>query len=360
MRVMKHLVVGMLLIGLIVALAAYFGQSKVTTLGKESILLTEPQQLLVKPGSSFRAVIEELVERGIIDQPLLLRLYARQHKLSQRIQAGEYLLEPGLSHDGMLQMMVDGRVISYQVTLVEGQTVKEFVAVLQSHPQLVTTLEHSDPQSIASLLNITGSAEGWIYPDTYQFTRGTSDLQILQRAYRTMKTVLEQEWAERADKLPLQSAYEALILASIVEKETGVAVERPAIAGVFTRRLQKGMRLQTDPTVIYGMGDRYKGNIRRADLLQETPYNTYRINGLPPTPIANPGRAAIHAALHPESGGALYFVAKGDGSHQFSATLQQHNSAVSRFQRHQRRQNYRSSPAVSSDSVVNPTQKDTR
>ncbi len=357
MRVLKQLLLSALLIGLVVAVAAYVGLSKVATLSQQPILLTEPQQLWVKPGSSFRAVLAELVERGIIDQPLLLRFYAHQHRLAQRIQAGEYLLEPGLSHAAMLQRLVEGRVISYQVTLVEGQTVRELVAVLQAHPQLLTTLEQTDPLAIAESLGMSGSAEGWIYPDTYQFTRGTSDLQILQRAYRAMQGVLEQEWGERAAKLPLQSAYEALILASIVEKETGVAVERPAIAGVFSRRLQQGMRLQTDPTVIYGMGERYKGNIRRADLLRETPYNTYRIKGLPPTPIANPGRAAIHAVLHPESGTALYFVAKGDGSHQFSATLSQHNRAVSHFQRHKRSQHYRSSPALNAD-VATPATED--
>lgn len=355
MRVLKHLLIAALLIGLVVVVATLVGQSKMSSLAQKPLLLSAPQQLLIKPGSSFRAVIDQLFERGIIDQPLLLRFYARQQKLAQRIQAGEYLLEPGLSHEAMLQMMVQGRVQSYQVTLVEGQTVRELVAVLRDHPQIQPTLEQSDPGAIAKLLGIDGSAEGWIYPDTYQFTRGTSDRQILQRAYQAMQAVLEQEWAERADTLPLESAYEALILASIVEKETGAAVERPAIAGVFTRRLQKGMRLQTDPTVIYGMGENYHGNIRSADLNRSTPYNTYRIKGLPPTPIANPGRAAIHAALHPESGTALYFVAKGDGSHQFSTTLQQHNSAVARFQRNQRRTDYRSSPAAKSDAAATPT-----
>ncbi len=345
MRVLKNLLLGALLIGLVVAGAAYVGQSRVATLTQQPLLLNEPQQLTIKPGTSFRSVVEQLVERGIIDQPLLLRFYARQHNLAQRIQAGEYWLEPGLSHAALLQMLVQGRVRSYRVTLVEGQTVQELVAALQMHPQIVATLEQSDPDAIAQVLGITGSAEGWVYPDTYQFTRGTTDQQILQRAYQRMQQLLEQEWAARAAELPLDSAYEALILASIVEKETGVAFERPAIAGVFIRRLQKGMRLQTDPTVIYGMGERYQGNIRRADLNRKTPYNTYRIDGLPPTPIASPGRAAIHAALNPEAGDSLFFVAKGDGSHQFSATLAEHNRAVTRFQRHKRRQNYRSSPA---------------
>ncbi|MFT5722314.1 MAG: UPF0755 protein [Motiliproteus sp.] len=352
MRVLKHLLIAALLIGVVVAIAAYVGQSRLSSLAQKPLLLSEPQELLIKPGSSFRAVIDQLLERGIIDQPLSLRFYARRHQLAQRIQAGEYLLEPGLTHQAMLQMLVQGQVRTYQVTLVEGQTVRELVAVLRAHPVIEATLERSDPEAIAKLLGIAGSAEGWIYPDTYQFRRGTTDRQILQRAYQAMQVLLEQEWAERAAELPLKSAYEALILASIVEKETGAAVERPAIAGVFTRRLQKGMRLQTDPTVIYGMGEDYKGNIRSADLRRKTPYNTYRINGLPPTPIANPGRAALHAALHPEPGTALYFVAKGNGFHQFSSTLKQHNNAVSRFQRNRRRTDYRSSPALKDDAAA--------
>ncbi len=191
--------------------------------------------------------------------------------------------------------------------------------------------------------------EGWIYPDTYSYTKGTRDIDVLRRAYQRMQQVLAEEWEARSQPLPLSSPYEALILASIVEKETGAPEERAAIAGVFVRRLQKNMRLQTDPTVIYGMGDNYRGNIRRSDLTRYTPYNTYKIDGLPPTPIANPGREAIHASLHPAPGKALYFVAKGDGRHQFSATLVEHNRAVQVYQKRQRRQDYRSSPATDSD-----------
>jgi UPF0755 protein len=241
-------------------------------------------------------------------------------------------------------MMVQGKVRRYQVTLVEGQTVRQYLAVLHAHPQIINTLQQGDPDSVAKAIAIDGSAEGWIYPDTYQFTKGATDLQLLKRAHQTMQGVLQQEWQRRADALPLNNAYQALVLASIIEKETGVTAEREAIAGVFTRRLQQRMRLQTDPTVIYGMGARYKGKITRADLARKTPYNTYRINGLPPTPIASPGRAAIYAALHPKAGDALYFVAKGDGSHQFSATLAQHNKAVRQYQL-KRRKDYRSAPA---------------
>ena len=174
--------------------------------------------------------------------------------------------------------------------------------------------------------------EGWLFPDTYLFDRGTSDVEILSRAHRRMREVLDEEWAKREQGLPLETPYQALTLASIVEKETGLASERPQIAGVFVRRLQKGMKLQTDPTVIYGMGDDFDGNIRREDLTRPTPYNTYVIQGLPPTPIALPGREAINAVLHPADGDALYFVARGDGSHHFSATLDEHNCAVRHYQ----------------------------
>mgnify|MGYP000117690741 FL=1 len=199
-------------------------------------------------------------------------------------------------------------------------------------------------QEIEKLLGLeaTSHLEGQFYPDTYNFHKGDSDLDILKRAHNRLKTILGEEWAARQKDLPLESAYEALILASIIEKETGVPEERPEIAGVFVRRLQKKMRLQTDPTVIYGLGDNYQGNITRKHLRQDTIYNTYRISGLPPTPIALVGRAAIHAALNPKPGKSLYFVAKGDGSHYFSATLEEHNKAVRKFQL-KRRSDYRSS-----------------
>ena len=187
------------------------------------------------------------------------------------------------------------------------------------------------------------SLEGWFYPDTYIFPRGTTDIEILKQAYSRMNEVLDEEWSDKDKDLPFDTRYEALILASLIEKETGVAHERSEIAGVFVRRLQKGMRLQTDPTVIYGLGSEFDGNLTRAHLLEETPYNTYRINGLPPTPIAAPGRDAIRAAVNPAEGNALYFVGRGDGAHQFSATLEEHNAAVRKYQIEQRAPDYRSS-----------------
>ncbi|MCW8887203.1 MAG: endolytic transglycosylase MltG, partial [Motiliproteus sp.] len=243
-------------------------------------------------------------------------------------------------------------------SLIEGLRASDYLSKLAAHPDLVQTLKEQSHEQVAKQLGITsGKLEGWIYPDTYSFTRGTSDLDILTRAYQRMKKVLDQEWQQKQKGLPLNTPYEALILASIVEKETGVAFERPEIAGVFIRRLQKKMRLQTDPTVIYGMGDRYKGNITRADLKRKTAYNTYQIMGLPPTPIANPGKEAIRAVLNPAAGKALYFVAKGDGSHQFSATYAEHNKAVQHYQRSKRRKDYRSAPPSSALSKPKQQQK---
>ena len=348
MRVMKHLLWGILLVLLVVAIAAYIGTAKIHGLADQPLLNKHSEFYELKPGTSFKLLAEQLHQRGIIDQPLLFRLYAREQQLAHRIQAGEYQIPPEISHADLLQMLVAGRVRAYQITLVEGQTVTELLQVIQAHPQIKATLDpQSDAAAIGKALGLKGSAEGWILPETYQVTRGTQDIDLLKRAHQQMQQVLKQVWEQRADKLPLKTPYEALILASIVEKETGAAFERPQIAGVFTRRLVKGMRLQTDPTVIYGMGEHYQGNITRADLNRKTPYNTYRINGLPPTPIANPGQAAIEAALNPKPGKALYFVAKGDGTHQFSDTLAQHNQAVYRYQRSQRRKDYRSAPPAS-------------
>jgi UPF0755 protein len=232
----------------------------------------------------------------------------------------------------VLERLVSGKTIQYPVTLVEGWTFRQAVDHIAEDPRYGDLLGKSDADLMAALGRGGEHPEGRFFPDTYAFPRAATGLDVLRRALERMDQVLAEEWAARAPDLPIDSPYEALILASIVEKETGLAEERPAIAGVFTRRLQKGMRLQTDPTVIYGMGERFDGDIRRADLREATPYNTYVITGLPPTPIALPGRAAIHAALNPEPGEALYFVARGDGGHVFSATLEEHNAAVRKYQ----------------------------
>lgn len=275
--------------------------------------------------------------------PRWFGLYVRLLGL-HNIKAGEYLLQPGDTPRAVVEKLNKGEVVSFQITFPEGWTLRQWLAHLHTYERIANTLEgKSDAEIIAALGLSLNHLEGWFFPDTYHFGSGESDVDILRRAYLKMAKVLDEEWQNRQSGLPINSPYEALILASIVEKETGVAAERQTIAGVFVRRLVKGMRLQTDPTVIYGLGADYRGNITRKHLRQATPYNTYKIDGLPPTPIAMPGRAAIHAALNPAPGEALFFVARGDGSHVFSATLEEHNKAVRNYQM-RRVEDYRSSP----------------
>lgn len=303
------------------------------------------QKIVITAGSGFSAITSRLQQQGVIRHPNIWKIYARLTGKATRVQAGEYQFESGLSPIGMLDKLLKGDVIQYQITLVEGWTFKQFLQALAAEEKLEHKLTGLSPaQIMARLGDDKRHPEGLFFPDSYQFTLGTSDEDILRRAYKRLNTILEQEWQQRSQGLPYKSAYEALIMASIIEKETGQPSERAEIAGVFVRRLQKGMRLQTDPTVIYGLGDEYQGNIRRKHLRQATPYNTYVIRALPPTPIAMVGREAIHAALHPKPGKSLYFVARGDGSHVFSDTLQQHNEAVRRYQL-KRVEQYRSSPS---------------
>lgn len=305
----------------------------------------ESQKVQIKAGSGFSSIAAKLQHQGLITNPNLWKIYARLTGKATRVQAGEYQFETGLSPVAMLDKLIKGEVIQHQITLVEGWTFKQFLQALAAEEKLEHKLTGLKPSEImAKLGDEKRHPEGLFFPDSYQFTLGTSDEDILRRAFKRLETILAEEWQQRAENLPYETPYEALIMASIVEKETGQPSERAEIAGVFVRRLQKGMRLQTDPTIIYGLGDSYKGNIRRKHLKQYTPYNTYVIPALPPTPIAMVGREAIHAALHPQAGKSLYFVAKGDGSHFFSDTLQQHNEAVRRYQL-KRVEQYRSSPA---------------
>lgn len=298
----------------------------------------------VQRGSSLGYFAYEMQRKNIISYPRAFLLYARLIQETD-IAAGEYFFPDGITLKKMHAMLVQGDVVAYQVTIVEGWTYKQAVDELHDQPKLVKLLK--DPFDIEQLkqFGITvDHPEGWFFPDTYQYSSGTTDVDILQQAYQRMQTILGQEWLERDKTVPYEGPYQALIMASIVERETGVISERNKIAGVFVRRLNKKMRLQTDPTVIYGLGDRYRGNIKRRHLKMKTPYNTYVIKGLPPTPIALPGKGAIHAALHPDAGNELYFVAKGDGSHHFSSTLEEHNKAVQQYQIYRRTKDYRSSP----------------
>lgn len=301
-------------------------------------------RLQVERGASLRGVAQSLAQDGVLAHPELLVLFGRLEGSDARIKLGEYALSPDLTGPELLRLLEEGRVVQYQVTLPEGITLAQALQRLSRAEGLTRVLAGPDDPRLAALVTPYPHPEGLFFPDSYQFTRGDSDLDILERAHRRMREVLGAEWAAKADGLPLETPYEALILASIVERETGLVEERKTIAGVFVRRLQKRMRLQTDPTVIYGLGAGFDGNLRRVHLNDDAnPYNTYRHHGLPPTPIALPGRAAINAALHPADGNALYFVARGDGGHAFSATLAEHNQAVRKYQL-KRRKDYRSSP----------------
>ncbi|MCP5306517.1 MAG: endolytic transglycosylase MltG [Chromatiaceae bacterium] len=287
----------------------------------------------VRKGASLATVANDLAAAGMLERPRYLQWYGRFTGQANAIRAGEYRLDDQLKPASLLALLVSGRSVSYSLTLLEGWNIRQVRAAVAAHEALEHTLQDvGDAELMARLGRPDEHPEGRFFPDTYQFTRGTSDLEFLRRALETMDRELAAAWEKRAADVPLSSPEEALILASIVEKETGLAEERPEIAGVFARRLRKGMKLQTDPTVIYGIGANFDGNIRRSDLQRDTPYNTYVHTGLPPTPICMPGRAALLAAVDPAPGSSLYFVARGDGSHAFSATLEQHNAAVRKYQ----------------------------
>ncbi|MBQ0741709.1 MAG: endolytic transglycosylase MltG [Pseudomonas sp.] len=313
----------------------------------QPLQVEQVQNLDVPSGSSPARIFSRLEQDGILHSSEWLRRYWQWQKPDAVLQVGEYVMEPGMTAEDLLQRLANAEVLQRSVTLVEGWTFKQVRDQLARAERLQQTLDPDwSMEKVMEELGLKGvHAEGQFFPDTYQYTFGMSDRDILLRAYERMQSVLEEAWASRAENLPIKTPYEALILASIIERETGVPHERDEIAGVFTRRLQIGMRLQTDPTVIYGMGDEYEGRIRLRHLREPTAYNTYTIDGLPPTPIAMPGREALIAAVTPKKGSSLYFVAKGDGSHVFSNSLQEHNQAVRRFQIEQRAADYRSSPA---------------
>jgi UPF0755 protein len=297
--------------------------------------LTEAKTYTVVAGTNLKKISEDLHQQGLMDVPAVyLQLFGRLTGQAHLIKAGEYQLQPGTTLPELLTQLVAGKVVMNAFTIIEGMTAKELISAVQQHPKLTKTSETLTTDIVMAELGDTDkNAEGWFLPETYHFPTGTSDLEFLKRAYQQMQDALEKEWAEREEDLPYKTPYEALIMASIIEKETGIAEERPEIAGVFVRRLKIGMRLQTDPTVIYGMGENFDGNIRRKDLRTDTPYNTYTRGGLPPTPICLPSVESIHAALHPAEGKALYFVATGkDGRHVFSSNLRDHNNAVRRYQ----------------------------
>ena len=288
----------------------------------------------IAPGSSFAAVTSKLVDDGVIENDFWYRLYARWSGEAGGIHAGEYIIEQGATPKSLLEQFTSGTVRLYSFTIIEGWNHRDLLQSLRSHEAIDATMTEEDwPALMESLGAQVVHPEGLFLPETYRFPRNTSDREILAQAYTQMKSVVDEEWLARSESAPVDTPYEALILASIVEKETARADERPRIAGVFARRLEKRMRLQTDPTVIYGIGPGFNGNLTRKDLQTDTPYNTYTRHGLPPTPIAMPGRAAINAVLNPAAGEELFFVAtgRGDGSHTFSVTKAEHDAAVAAY-----------------------------
>ncbi len=293
----------------------------------------------IAPGSALITIANALSEEQILRSPRIFRWYAQLNGHAGSIRAGEYRIDSGTTARELLDKFVSGDVQLYSFTVVEGWTYREMVAALAAHPAVEQTITAEDwPRLIESFMTSATHPEGMFLPETYRFPRNTRDIDVLRQAFDLLAETLHTEWDSRDDGLPLNSPYEALVLASIIEKETARADERAKISGVFVRRLQKRMRLQTDPTVIYGIGESFNGNLTRRDLHADTPYNTYTRAGLPPTPIALAGKAAINAALHPAPGSELYFVATGlgDGSHKFSETKEQHDAAVREYLARQR------------------------
>lgn len=288
----------------------------------------------ITPKSSLRSAAAQMQEAGVGINADLLALLARWQGGATGIKAGSYSVKQGITPNQLLTKLVRGEVTQGEALLVEGWTFRQWRARLDQHPDLKHETLGLSEAEIANRLGIDGGKlEGWLLPDTYLFDKQSSDIELLARAHRAMKNKLDLAWNERAPGLPYKTPYEVLIMASIVEKETGRSDDRAQVAGVFVNRLRKGMLLQTDPTVIYGLGETFDGNLRKRDLQTDTPYNTYARSGLPPTPIAMPGLASIQAALHPSANDMLYFVARGDGSSHFSRTLDEHNKAVSKYQK---------------------------
>ena len=296
--------------------------------------LAEPVVLVVESGSSLEDVARALEARGVIDDGLRFRWFARLRDAAGAIRAGEYRFAAAGSPAEVLERLVSGEVVIHRLLILEGSTVRDLLQLVARAPALTRLLEGATPADLLARLGLDGGhSEGWFFPDTYHYVHGDTDADVLLRAHRRMRAVLEEAWQGRDADLPYRDPGDALIVASIIEKETGLPEHRARIGGVLVRRLNRGMPLQTDPTVIYGLGTAFDGDLTRTHLERDGPYNTYTRRGLPPTPIALPGRAAIEAALHPAEGTALYFVARGDGATWFSDTLREHNEAVRRFQR---------------------------
>jgi UPF0755 protein len=337
---MRKWILGTLAVALLVAVSgAVVAGLAWRALNTPLTVAADGDWLRVPSGTSLRRVTAELGERGVLDKPWLLALYGGATDDARRIRAGEYRVLPGTTPLTLLAMLVAGDVYLHQITIVEGSRFAEMLAALRAHPAIAAS--ELDNDAIMSALGAPDlHPEGQFFPDTYHFPYGTADLEILKLAHEALTARLRAAWDNRSPDLRLANEYDALILASIIEKETSLATERKLISGVFHERLRRNMRLQTDPTVIYGLGDAFDGDLRRRDLESDTPYNTYTRAGLPPTPIALPGAGSIEAAVAPETSGALYFVATGlgDGSHYFSSTLEEHERALREYLRRLRSQ----------------------
>lgn len=323
MKLLRPIVLVLLLVTAALATGAWLQYRQFTS----TPLQLEPQGMVltVHAGDSLGLVLARLEKQGITQRGWRWRLLNRLHGMT--IKTGEYQLPPGTTPIRLLDILAAGKVISYRFTIIEGWSVRQLLAALAADPVLQSTLTNTTDLGAAPGLP-EANPEGWFLPETYSFVRGDTDLQLLQRAYNAMQKALAEAWAGRDIGLPYETPYELLTMASIIEKETSLEAERADIAGVFVRRLAENWRLEADPTVIYGMGEAYQGDIRRGDIKRDTPYNTYTRRGLPPTPIALPGRASLWAAAHPAAGEAMFFVATGQGGHTFSSTLEDHNKAV--------------------------------
>ena len=337
MKKLLRLLVLLLLVATVAAAAVAYDARKLLT---TPLSLEEVERVSIERGSRVRDVVDQLRSVDALVHPrqgLYLWLYARLDGDYARIKAGDFDLAPGTTPLQALEMFVAGRSVLSELRIPEGWYFQQALDLVRVHPDLIHSLpDDITPEQLMSRLGHAGQhSEGRFFPDTYRFSKGMRDVDFLRHAYALMAEKLHAEWLAKAPDVNYASADEALIMASIIEKETGAAAERPRIAGVFTHRLKVGMKLQTDPTVIYGMGELFDGNLRRVDLERDTPYNSYTRMGLPPSPICLPSRAAIHAALHPVDDGSVFFVARGDGTHQFSKTLAEHEAAVRHFQLHQ-------------------------
>ncbi len=331
----KIIVYGFMIIALLVGGSAWIAYTFLHQFSKQQLSVTDDKQMFtVKKGTTLHQLVEQIREKGLLDRPYLLPYLYKLDPSLKGIKAGTYQLQPHMTVDDFLKLLVSGKENQFTIQFVEGKRAQDWLSVLANTPYVNQTTSGKSLNEISQLLGIDGPLEGWLSPNTYLYTADTSDIAILKRAYRTMKKNLQNVWDNRDQNLPYQTPYELLIMASIIEKETSIDSERAKVASVFVNRLKAKMKLQTDPTIIYGLGDDYTGNIRRVDIVDtNNPYNTYVIEGLPPTPIAMPSLASLEAAAHPAKTNYLFFVANGTGGHTFSTNYGNHQQAVNEYRR---------------------------